>query len=94
MFQVNHRPMIFTIEEGLREVFLKNREMQKEHFEKKHKVIQGVIAGLHTFGSWEQVVFRYHDKTDDRDKEEQLTVEEFISRLIRHIPDEQLKKCQ
>jgi len=39
----------------------------------------------------EHVVFRYHDKTDETDKEEQVTVEEFISRLIRHIPDEQFK---
>jgi hypothetical protein len=211
VFQVNHRHMIFTIDEGLREIFQRHREMLKafmdeavrvvqEHFEKKHKVKPGVIAGLHTFGSklnfnphvhmlvtmggmtangewktydyipfqklrkvWqtvvlklirrslteeekrkvqpllqkayseneegfyvhapkqsgnvkaqlgyigryirrpaiavdriesyegEQVVFRYHDKTDDTDKEEQVTVEEFISRLIRHIPDEQFK---
>ncbi|OXS57890.1 IS91 family transposase, partial [Cohnella sp. CIP 111063] len=39
----------------------------------------------------EYVVFRYHDKTEDTDKEEQVTVEEFISRLIRHIPEEQFK---
>jgi hypothetical protein len=211
VFQVNHRHMIFTIDEGLREIFQRHREMLKEfmdeavrvvqeHFEKKHKVTPGVIAGLHTFGSklnfnphvhmlvtmggmtangewktydyipfqklrkvWqtvvlklirrslteeekrkvqpllqkayseneegfyvhapkqsgnvkaqlgyigryirrpaiavdrilsydgEMVVFRYHDKTDDTDKEEQVTVEEFISRLIRHIPDEQFK---
>jgi hypothetical protein len=37
------------------------------------------------------VVFTYHDKTDGTEKEEQVTVEEFISRLIRHIPDEQFK---
>lgn len=211
VFQVSHRHMIFTIDEGLREIFLKHREMLKgfmdeavrvvqEHFEEKHKVTPGVIAGLHTFGSklnfnphvhmlvtmggmtasgewktydyvpfeklrkvWqtvvlklirrslteeekrqvqpllqkayqnngkgfyvhapkqsgnvkaqlgyigryirrpaiavdrivgydgEQVRFRYHDKTDEQDKEEQVTVEEFISRLIRHIPDEQFK---
>jgi hypothetical protein len=39
----------------------------------------------------ETVVFRYHDKTDDTDKEEEVSVEEFITRLIRHIPDEQFK---
>lgn len=211
VFQVNHRHMIFTIDEGLRDIFLRHREMLKkfmdeavrvvqEHFEKKHKVRPGIIAGLHTFGSrlnfnphvhmlvtmggmkedgswktydyipfqklrkvWqtvvlklirrtlseeekkqvqpllqkayseneegfyvyapkqqgnvkaqlgyigryirrpaiavdrivsydgETVVFRYHDKTDDTQKEEQLSVEEFITRLIRHIPDEQFK---
>lgn len=211
VLQVNHRHMIFTIDEGLREIFLKHREMLKgfmdeavrvvqEHFEEKHNVTPGIIAGLHTFGSklnfnphvhmlvtmggmtangewktydyvpfkklrkvWqtvvlklirrtlteeekrkvqpllqkaylnneegfyvhapkqsgnvkvqlgyigryirrpaiaverivsydgEQVVFRYHDKTDDTEKEETVTVEAFISRLIRHIPDEQFK---
>jgi len=211
VFQVNHRHVIFTIDEGLRDIFLRHREMLKEfmdeavrivqeHFEKKHKVIPGIIAGLHTFGSrlnfnphvhmlvtmggmtangewktydyipfvklrkqWQTVVlklirrslseaekkqvqpllqkayaenaegfyvyapkrkgdvkaqlgyigryirrpaiavqrikeydgkyvvFTYHDKTDGTEKEEQVTVEEFISRLIRHIPDEQFK---
>lgn len=211
VFQVNHRHVIFTIDEGLRDIFLRHREMLKEfmdeavrivqeHFEKKHKVISGIIAGLHTFGSrlnfnphvhmlvtmggmtangewktydyipfvklrkqWQTVVlklirrslseaekkqvqpllqkayaenaegfyvyapkrkgdvkaqlgyigryirrpaiavqrikeydgkyvvFTYHDKTDGTEKEEQVTVEEFISRLIRHIPDEQFK---
>ncbi|WP_075364380.1 transposase [Desulfosporosinus metallidurans] len=35
------------------------------------------------------VTFRYHDKTDGQEKREKLTVEEFIARLIVHIPDEQ-----
>jgi hypothetical protein len=211
VFQVNHRHVIFTIDERLRNLFLKHREMLKEfmdeavgvvqeHFEKKHKVRPGIIAGLHTFGSrlnfnphvhmlvtmggmaedgswktydyvpfkklrkvWqtvvlklirrklseeekrqvqpllqkaysengegfyvyapkqkgevkaqlgyigryirrpaiavdrivsydgETVVFRYHDKTDGMEKEERIGVEEFIKRLIRHIPDEQFK---
>ena len=63
VFQVNHRHVVFTIDEGLREVFLLHREkllkafmdeavrVIKEHFEKKHKVTPGIIAGLHTFGS-------------------------------------------
>ena len=62
VFQVNHRHVIFTIDEGLREVFLKHRGMLKEfmdeaarvikeYFEKKCKVTPGVIVGLHTFGS-------------------------------------------
>lgn len=211
VFQVNHRHVIFTIDERLRNIFLRHREMLKEfmdeavrvvqeHFEKKHKVTPGIIAGLHTFGSrlnfnphvhmlvtmggmtgngewktydfipfamlrkvWqtvvlklirrslseqekkqvqpilqqaysengegfyvyapkqkgdvkaqlgyigryirrpaisvdrikeydgEYVVFTYHDKTDGKEKEERVSVEEFITRLIRHIPDEQFK---
>jgi hypothetical protein len=211
VFQVNHRHVILTIDEGLREIFLRHRELLKEfinegvrivkeYFEKKHKVTPGVIAGLHTFGSrlnfnphihmlvtmggmkangewkkydfipfemlrkqWQTVVlklirqnlseadkkraqpllqkaytenkegfyiyapkgrgdlkaqlgyigryirrpaiavsrieeydgqfvtFRYYDKTDGADKQEKVSVEEFIARLIRHIPDEQFK---
>jgi hypothetical protein len=211
VFQVNHRHVIFTLDEGLRNIVLMYRWMLKEfmdeaarliqvHYQKKHKVTPGIIAGLHTFGSqlnfnphvhmlvtmggmtengewktydylpykkfrkqWQTVVlklirrnlteeqkkqvqpllqkaysendegfyvhapkqdgnvkaqlgyigryirrpaisverikeydgeyvtFRYHDKTDDTDKEEKITVEEFMTRLIRHIPDENFK---
>lgn len=62
VFQVNHRHVIFTIDEGLWDVFLLHRKLLKtfmdeavrivkEHFEKKHKVTPGIIAGLHTFGA-------------------------------------------
>lgn len=211
VFQVNHRHVIFTIDEGLRDIFLKHRHLLKEFmdesvrivqsfFEKKLKVTPGVIAGLHTFGSrlnfnphvhmlvtmggmkengewvtynyipfdllrkqWQTVVlklirrnvsgkekkriqpllqkafsangkgfyvyapkqkgnikeqlkyigryirrpaislgrieeydgqfvtFKYIDKTDGKEKREKITVEEFIGRLIRHIPDENFK---
>lgn len=37
------------------------------------------------------VTFKYKDKTDGKEKTETVSVEEFISRLIRHIPDEQFK---
>lgn len=211
VFQVHHRHVILTIDEGLRVIFLKHRELLKvfmdegarlvkEYFEKKHKVTPGIIVGLHTFGSrmnfnphlhmlvtmggmknngewktydfipfemlrkqWQTIVlklirrmlseeekkkiqpllqkaysangegfyvyapkqkgnikaqlgyigryirrpaiairrieeydgqyvtFRYHDKTDGQEKTETVTVEEFIARLIRHIPDEGFK---
>lgn len=211
VFQVNHRHVILTIDEGLRDIFLKHRGLLKHfmdegvglikaYFEKKHKVTPGIIAGLHTFGSrinfnphihmlvtmggmkesgewksydyipfemlrkqWQTIVlklirkhlsekdkkkvqpllqkafsangegfyvyaprqkgnvkaqlgyigrymrrpaiavnrieaydgqyvtFRYYDKTEEKDKRETVTVEEFITRLIRHIPDEQFK---
>ncbi|MFA1643853.1 transposase, partial [Chryseomicrobium imtechense] len=39
----------------------------------------------------EMVTFTYKDKTDGLEKTETVTVEEFIARLIRHIPDEQFK---
>lgn len=63
VFQVNHRHVIFTIDEGLRNIFLLYRsELMKEFmdevarliqefFEKKYKVTPGIIAGLHTFGA-------------------------------------------
>lgn len=211
LVQVNHRHVIFTIDEGLREVFLLHRyllkdfmdaaaELISDFFEKKAKVTPGIIVGLHTFGSkvnfnphvhmlvtmggitkngeyksydflpfamlrkqWQTVVlklirkklkgkekkqiqsrlqkafsnngegfyvyapkqrgkvkeqlryigryirrpaiginriedydgqyvtFKYLDKTDGKEKTEKVTVEEFITRLIRHIPDEQFK---
>ncbi|MBB6695819.1 transposase [Cohnella xylanilytica] len=212
VFQVNHRHVVFTVDEGLREVFLMHRDkllkefmdeaarVVKEYFEKRHKITPGVIAGLHTFGArinfnphvhmlvtmggmkqngewktydfipfemlrkqWQTVVlklirrklndqekrqvqqrlqsaysengegfyvyapkqkgnvkqqlgyigryirrpaiavsrieeydgktvtFRYRDKTDGKEKTEAISVEEFIARLIRHIPDENFK---
>jgi hypothetical protein len=210
VFQVNHRQVIFTIDEGLRNIFLRYRHLLKEFmdeavgvvqqwFEKKFKVTPGIIAGLHTFGSrlnfnphvdmlvtmggmkkngewktydyipfhmlrkqWQTVVlklirrrvsgaekkkiqpllqkafsangegyvyapkqkgnvkeqlkyigryirrpaialgrieeydgqfvtFKYMDKTDGKEKREKVMVEEFIGRLIRHIPDENFK---
>lgn len=211
VLQVNHRHVIFTIDEGLREVFLLHRHLLKtfmdeaaklitKFFQKKLKVTPGIISGLHTFGSkvnfnphvhmlvtmggitekgeWKQynflpfamlrkqwqtvvlklirkgipekekkkiqpilqkaftenmegfyvyapkqrgkikeqlryigryirrpaigmnrieeydgqkVTFKYIDKKDGKEKRETISVEEFISRLIRHIPDEQFK---
>lgn len=211
VFQVYHRHVVFTIDEGLWDVFLMHRKLLKvymdeavrilkAYFEKKHKVTPGIIAGLHTFGSrlnfnphvhmlvsmggmkangewktydyipfemlrkqWqavvlklirkhlndkekkqvqarlqkayvdngkgfyvhapkqrgsmkeqlgyigryirrpaiaihrikeydgEYVVFSYIDKTDGEEKTEKITVEEFITRLTRHIPDENFK---
>lgn len=37
------------------------------------------------------VTFKYIDKTDVKEKRETISVEEFIDRLIRHIPDENFK---
>jgi hypothetical protein len=62
VFQVNHRHVVFTIDEGLWEVLLLHRKLLKpymdeavrvikSYFEKKMKVTPGIIAGLHTFGS-------------------------------------------
>ncbi|MDR7003085.1 hypothetical protein J2Y67_005641 [Neobacillus niacini] len=62
VLQVNHRHVIFTIDEGLRDVFLLHRHLLKDLmdaasklitdvFQKKAKVTPGIISGLHTFGS-------------------------------------------
>jgi hypothetical protein len=62
VLQVHHRHVVFTIDEGLWDVFLVHRYLLKEYmdeavrvvqeyFQKKLKVTPGVIAGLHTFGS-------------------------------------------
>lgn len=207
VFQVNHRHVIMTIDEGLWDILKKHRNLLKEfmdeavrivkeYFEKKHKVTPVIIAGLHTFGSrmnfnplvhmlgmkksgkwksydfvpfemlrkqWQTVIlklirrnlnerdkklvqarlqqaysnngegfyvyapkqkgnmkaqmgyigrymrrpaiaanriveydgeyvgFRYQDIADGQEKAERIPVEEFIARLIRHIPDENFK---
>ncbi|OMF16319.1 hypothetical protein BK127_12905 [Paenibacillus sp. FSL H7-0331] len=58
----------------------------KEHFEKKHKVTpegeRETAARIH---------WVLYDKTDEEEKREVISVEEFIGRLIRHIPDENFK---
>jgi hypothetical protein len=68
-YQVIHRHVIFTIDEELRVVFVKHRFLLKDlmdrsvkliqdYFEKKGKVVTGIIAGLHTFGA--RVQFNPH----------------------------------
>jgi hypothetical protein len=58
----SHSHVIFTIDEGLRDVFLLHSHLLKdlmdaaakliiEFFQKKSKLTPGIIAGLHTFGS-------------------------------------------
>lgn len=62
VLQVNHRHVVFTIDEGLREIFQRHRQLLKplmdeaveiiqDWFKKKHKITPGIIAGLHTFGA-------------------------------------------
>nr|WP_240353890.1 hypothetical protein [Cohnella algarum] len=62
VLQVHHRHVVFTIDEGLWDVFLVHRDLLKSYvdeavrvvqayFQKKRKVTPGIIAGLHTFGS-------------------------------------------
>jgi hypothetical protein len=69
VLQVNHRHVIFTIDEGLRTVFLLHRHLLKplmdeaaklikSFFQKKIKATPGIISGLHTFGS--QINFNPH----------------------------------
>lgn len=211
VIQTNHRHVIFTIDENLRIIFERHRNLLKglmdeaarmirDYFQKRNKIMPGIISGLHTFGSklnfnphvhmlvsmggmketgewksynfipftmlrkqWQTVVlklirksitpeekkkvqpllqqayvnnadgfyiyapkqkgnfkkqlqyigrymrrpaiginrivdydvemvsFRYHDKKEGQEKIETITVEEFIGRIIKHIPDEQFK---
>ncbi|MFD1068295.1 IS91 family transposase [Oceanobacillus locisalsi] len=62
VLQVNHRHVIFTIDENLRDILLWHRELLKplmdeaaklimDFYKKKVKVKPGIIAGLHTFGA-------------------------------------------
>ena len=71
LFTVTHRHVIFTIDEGLREIFLKDnyrKELLKGlmdeaarillDFFRKHHIQSGIVATLHTFGS--QLEFNPH----------------------------------
>ena len=69
VLQVNHRHVVFTIDEGLRVIFQRHRDLLKplmdeavgiiqEWFKKKFKITPGIIAGLHTFGA--QMNFNPH----------------------------------
>lgn len=69
MYHTIHRHIVFTIDEGLRDLFLLHREellkglmdeaanVVKAYFRKK-RITPGIIAGLHTFGS--QLEFNSH----------------------------------
>ena len=39
----------------------------------------------------DRVTYKYQDKKDGQEKTETISVEEFIGRLIQHIPDENFK---
>lgn len=65
LFSVIHRHVIFTIDEGLRDIFLMEKyrgellkglmdeaaQIMLDFFQKKHKVQAGIVATIHTFGS-------------------------------------------
>ena len=65
LFSVIHRHVIFTIDEGLRDIFLMEKyrsellkglmdeaaKIMLDFFQKKHKVQAGIVATVHTFGS-------------------------------------------
>ena len=62
VLQVNHRHVVFTIDEGLREIFQRYRHLLKplmdeavgiiqDWFKDRFKITPGIIAGLHTFGA-------------------------------------------
>ena len=57
------------------------------------RYIRRPAIALHRIENYDgqNVTFRYHDKKDGQEKLETITVEEFIKRLIVHIPDEQFK---
>ena len=76
LFTVTHRHVVFTIDEGLREIFLmKNyrKELLKGlmdeaarillDFFRKHHLQAGIVATLHTFGSQRSLALGSHRKT-------------------------------
>lgn len=71
----------------------KQKGKVKEQLRYIGRYIRRPAIGLNRVEAYdgEFVTFRYYDKTDRTDKTETVSVEEFIARLIRHIPDEQFK---
>nr|WP_245590400.1 transposase [Aneurinibacillus terranovensis] len=65
----------------------------KEQLKYIGRYIRRPAIALHRIEEYDGqfVTFRYHDKTDNKEKRETISVEEFIARLIRHIPDKQFK---
>ncbi|WP_205416533.1 transposase, partial [Escherichia coli] len=63
----------------------------KEQLRYIGRYIRRPAIGLNRIEAYDgqMVTFKYVDKTDGVEKTESVTVEEFIARLIRHIPDEQ-----
>jgi hypothetical protein len=71
----------------------KQRGKVKEQLRYIGRYIRRPAIGMNRIEEYDgqNVTFKYRDKTDGKEKRETVSVEEFISRLIRHIPDEQFK---
>uniref|UniRef100_UPI0016434A92 transposase n=1 Tax=Staphylococcus epidermidis TaxID=1282 RepID=UPI0016434A92 len=71
----------------------KQRGKVKEQLRYIGRYIRRPAIGINRIEAYDGqfVTFKYMDKTDGKEKTETVSVEEFISRLIRHIPDEQFK---
>lgn len=71
----------------------KQRGNIKEQLRYIGRYIRRPAIGINRIEAYDgqSVTFKYKDKTDGKEKTETVSVEEFISRLIRHIPDEQFK---
>ena len=71
----------------------KQRGKIKEQLRYIGRYIRRPAIGINRIEAYDgqTVTFKYKDKTDGKEKTETVSVEEFISRLIRHIPDEQFK---
>ncbi len=71
----------------------KQRGKLKEQLRYIGRYIRRPAIGMNRIEEYDGqfVTFKYIDKKDGKEKHEVVTVEEFISRLIRHIPDEQFK---
>jgi hypothetical protein len=101
VFQTNHRHVIFTIDEGLRNIFLLHRgELLKEFMEEAARPCTHVGDNGRHDGKWRMEDVRLFAVQKIRKQwqtvvlkliRRNVTAKEFISRLIRHISDEQFK---
>ncbi|MFD1037021.1 transposase [Virgibacillus byunsanensis] len=74
--------------------FKTERECKEEQLKYISRYIRRPAIALGRIEEYdgEYVTFKYMDKMDGKEKRETIPVEEFIGRLIRHIPDEKFKK--
>ncbi len=71
----------------------KQRGSIKEQLRYIARYMRRPAIGMNRIVSYdgEKVIIKYVDKRDGKEKQEVLSVEEFIGRIIQHIPDEQFK---
>lgn len=105
MYHTIHRHIVFTIDEGLRDLFLLHREeLLKGLMDEAANVVKALLQYISRYMKrgpialeriiyydGDTVLFRYHDKRTNKEAIKIMGAKEFILSLIRHIPDKGFK---